>query len=146
VALYVSDLHRSVPFYQTLLGVAPVKYKPGYAKFDIAIPPLNLTLTQKDSIQPHGVLSHLGIQVEHSEEVQAAIARFTAAGLSVVEEFNTDCCYALQDKVGVSDPDDNRWEIFVVKVADTAPDLTVDATLEPEASTPRTCCLPTCCS
>jgi hypothetical protein len=27
---------------------------------------------------------------------------------------NTDCCYALQDKVWASDPDGNSWEVFTV--------------------------------
>lgn len=125
VALRVTDLDRSIAFYQALFGLSPVKHKPDYVKFDVENPGLNLTLNVSDAIDAHGALSHLGVQVNSTEVVQEMISRFKAAGLETLEEHNTDCCYALQDKVWVSDPDGNRWEIFVVKVADTAPEKTV---------------------
>ncbi|MFN6559719.1 MAG: aquaporin [Nostoc sp. ChiSLP01] len=78
-----------------------------------------------DNVQPGGALSHLGVQVESTQEVEAAIQRFTDAGLALFTEDDTDCCYALQDKVWVTDPDGNRWEVFVVKVGDTAPEKNV---------------------
>jgi uncharacterized glyoxalase superfamily protein PhnB len=108
-----------------MFGVEPIKYKLDYAKFDIANPALNLTLNLTDNVQSGGALSHLGIQVESTQEVQAAIERFKDAGLALFTEDNTDCCYALQDKVWVTDPDGNRWEVFVVKVGDTAPEKNV---------------------
>lgn len=137
VALRVTDLERSIAFYQTLFGLAPVKHKPDYAKFDVDNPGLNLTLNVSDAMDAHGALSHLGVQVDSTEGVRDAIARFQAAGLETLEEHNTDCCYALQDKVWVSDPDGNRWEIFVVKVADTAPEKTIVAGA---AQAQATCC------
>ncbi|MEM9903425.1 MAG: ArsI/CadI family heavy metal resistance metalloenzyme [Cyanobacteria bacterium P01_D01_bin.44] len=126
VALRVVDLDQSIAFYRALFEVEPVKYKPGYAKFDVENPGLNLTLNVSDGIAPRGSLSHLGIQVDSIAAVQAAIARLQAAGLHPIEERDTDCCYALQDKVWATDPDGNRWEIFVVKVADTAPELSLN--------------------
>ncbi|MDX6558134.1 MAG: hypothetical protein QOF72_1183, partial [Blastocatellia bacterium] len=30
------------------------------------------------------------------------------------DEMQTTCCYAVQDKTWVSDPDGNEWEAFVV--------------------------------
>ncbi|NEP40814.1 MAG: glyoxalase/bleomycin resistance/dioxygenase family protein [Okeania sp. SIO2H7] len=128
IALIATNLEKSVEFYQALFGVAPVKYKSDYAKFDIANPPLNLTLNLEENVEPGGNLSHLGIQVSTSEEVATAIERFKVAGLSLFEEHQTDCCYALQDRVWVTDPDGNRWEVFVVKVADTAPEKNIVAT------------------
>lgn len=125
VALNVTNIEKSVAFYRAMFGVEPVKYKVDYAKFDIANPGLNLTLNFTNNVQSGGALSHLGIQVESTQEVQAAIQRFTDAGLALFTEDNTDCCYALQDKVWVTDPDGNRWEVFVVKVADTAPEKNV---------------------
>ncbi|MEO1593568.1 MAG: ArsI/CadI family heavy metal resistance metalloenzyme [Cyanobacteria bacterium J06632_22] len=132
VSLAVNDLSQSVAFYQAMFGVQPVKHKADYAKFDIDAPGLNLALNQRQAPVPYSIsgtdrhLSHLGIQVESTAEVQGAIARFKTAGLATFEEADTDCCYALQDKVWVTDPDGNRWEIFVVKVADT--DSAVTAT------------------
>jgi len=49
LALKVSGLEESVKFYRAMFGVAPVKWKPGYAKFDIAEPSLNLTLKPRRS-------------------------------------------------------------------------------------------------
>jgi len=122
VALNVSDIKKSVAFYQAMLGQSPVKYKTDYAKFDLENPALNLTLELNPGHQQGGTLSHLGIQVETSEEVQRAIARFKSLGLDVREQLNNTCCYALQDKVWVRDPDGNEWEIFALLVADTHPD------------------------
>ncbi len=139
IALIATNLEKSVEFYQALFGITPVKYKSDYAKFDIANPPLNLTLNLAENVQPGGNLSHLGIQVEISQEVTAAIERFKIAGLSIFEEHNTDCCYAVQDKVWVTDPDGNRWEVFVVKVADTAPEKNLVVSVESN-SAKSTCC------
>ncbi len=132
VALNVTNIEKSVAFYQAMFGVAPVKYKADYAKFDIANPALNLTLNLAENVQQGGALSHLGVQVESTEDVQAAINRFKEAGLALFEEKDTNCCYALQDKVWVTDPDGNRWEVFVVKVGDTAPEENLTTSVNPE--------------
>lgn len=132
VALRVVDLPQSVAFYQAMFAADPVKYKADYAKFDLENPGLNLTLNLSDAVAAHGALSHLGIQVDSQTALQAAIARFKTAGLPLFEEADTDCCYALQDKVWVTDPDGNRWEIFIVKVADTAP--------HQQIASPTPCC------
>lgn len=137
VALRVTDLPGAIAFYRAMFDAEPVKHKADYAKFDLDNPGLNLTLNVSDQLEQHGSLSHLGIQVDSREAVMAAIARFQKAGLATFEEHNTDCCYALQDKVWVTDPDGNRWEIFVVKVADTAPEQNVTPTTHPVQST---CC------
>lgn len=121
IALNVTNLENSVEFYRAMFGVEPVKYKADYAKFDISHPALNLTLNLASHVQSGGALSHLGIQVDSTPAVQSAIQRFTEAGLASFTEEDTDCCYAVQDKVWVTDPDGNRWEVFVVKVADTTP-------------------------
>ena len=139
VALRVNDLTRSIAFYQAMFDTQPVKHKEDYAKFDLENPGLNLTLNVGSNIDDHGSLSHLGVQVDSSQAVKDAIARFQAAGLATFEEHDTDCCYALQDKVWVTDPDGNRWEIFVVKVADTAPEKNRSGTDAP-MQLPSACC------
>jgi catechol 2,3-dioxygenase-like lactoylglutathione lyase family enzyme len=131
VSLKVSNLEQSVTFYRAMLGTEPVKYKTDYAKFDLDNPSLNLTLEASSSINPGGTLSHLGLQVESSEDVKNAISRFQQAGLATFEEKDTDCCYALQDKVWVTDPDGTSWEVFVVKVADTTPETNRQVTQQP---------------
>jgi catechol 2,3-dioxygenase-like lactoylglutathione lyase family enzyme len=120
VALNTPEFEQSVAFYRAFLGIDPIKLKPGYAKFDVAEPPLNLTLNEGPATTP-SALSHLGIQVSSTEAVRDATKRLRAAGLAVEEQDGTDCCYALQDKVWVRDPNGNRWEVFVVKIGDTQP-------------------------
>ncbi|MEM9089601.1 MAG: ArsI/CadI family heavy metal resistance metalloenzyme [Cyanobacteria bacterium P01_F01_bin.53] len=150
IALKVSELERSVAFYQSLFNTQPVKHKAGYAKFDIENPALNLTLNESDGQLQRGSLSHLGIQVSSTQAVLDTVTRLKAAGLNPTEEFNTDCCYALQDKAWVRDPDDHRWEIFVVHVDDTAPELNIDPVAKvpqlEKAAADRSCCVPTCCT
>jgi catechol 2,3-dioxygenase-like lactoylglutathione lyase family enzyme len=113
VALNVRDVARSIEFYRRLLGLEPVKVRPGYAKFDVAQPPLNLTLNEVP-FNERGALSHLGLQVATTADVLAMRARWRAAGLDTYDEMQTDCCYALQDKTWARDPDGNEWEAFVV--------------------------------
>ena len=137
IALRVTNLDNSISFYRALFGVEPVKHKDNYAKFDLDNPALNLTLNVTTDGFSKGALSHLGIQIDSSAAVQAALNRLQAAGLTTREEYDTDCCYALQDKVWVTDPDSNAWEIFVVKVAETG---SATAACESNTSVKRTCC------
>ena len=46
--------------------------------------------------------------------MQAARLRLTAAGLATFDEGDTVCCYARQDKLWATDPDGNRWEVYVL--------------------------------
>lgn len=145
VALNVNDVDESVRFYQAMFGAEPVKHKPGYAKFDIAEPALNLTLNKNGTVESPGALNHLGIQVASTDEVLRAKARLEQAGLATFDEMNTDCCFALQDKVWIADPNGYRWEFFVVKVADTKSEITHAGARE-SATTTRSCCAPECCA
>lgn len=113
LALNVRSVERSIEFYRRMLGLEPAKVRPGYAKFDVAQPPLNLTLNEVPFTE-RGALSHLGLQVATTEDVLRMRARWQAAGLDTHDEMQTDCCYALQDKTWVRDPDGNEWEAFVV--------------------------------
>jgi catechol 2,3-dioxygenase-like lactoylglutathione lyase family enzyme len=138
VGLNVNDVNRSVEFYRAMFGVEPVKWKPGYAKFDVQEPPLNLALNEGE-VKNRGALNHLGVEVSSTRDVLAARERLQKAGLATVDEMNVDCCFAVQDKVWITDPDGNRWEIFTVKVADTKPELRATAA-GPDAPRPASCC------
>lgn len=120
VSLNVTNVAHSVDFYRKFFGVEPVKLKADYAKFDLMDPPLNLTMNQRQPAQDgeHGRLSHLGIQVDGHEGVMAARERLEAAGMIALDEEDTVCCYARQDKVWATDPDGNQWEVFYVMEAD----------------------------
>jgi catechol 2,3-dioxygenase-like lactoylglutathione lyase family enzyme len=113
VSLNISNIDASVAFYEKLFQVPATKRRPGYAKFDLAEPNLNLSMQEAPRTGVNA--SHFGVQVASSEDVAAAWTRFKVAGLKTLTEENTECCYALQDKVWVEDPDGNSWEVFVVK-------------------------------
>jgi catechol 2,3-dioxygenase-like lactoylglutathione lyase family enzyme len=113
ISLNISNIDASVAFYESVFGTPATKRRPGYAKFDLASPSLNLTMQEAPRTGVNA--SHFGVQVASSEDVAAAWTRFKEAGLKTLTEDNTECCYALQDKVWVEDPDGNFWEVFVVK-------------------------------
>jgi hypothetical protein len=54
------------------------------------------------------------LQVAETRDVLAIRNRWRAAGLNPRDEMQTRCCYALQDKAWVTDPDGNEWEVFTV--------------------------------
>jgi catechol 2,3-dioxygenase-like lactoylglutathione lyase family enzyme len=113
VSLNVSNIDASVSLYEKVFQMPATKRRPGYAKFDLLAPNLNLTMQEAPRTGINA--SHFGVQVASSEDVAAARTRFKEAGLKTLSEDNTECCYALQDKVWVEDPDGNSWEVFVVK-------------------------------
>ena len=137
VALNVKDVGRSVEFYRRMLGLEPSKVRRGYAKFDVETPPLNLTLNE-NQFGERGALSHMGLQVASTEDVLALRERWRAAGLKTFDEMQTSCCYAVQDKTWVADPDGNEWEAFVVledNLPESAPCECGGKTQEAQAST-----------
>jgi catechol 2,3-dioxygenase-like lactoylglutathione lyase family enzyme len=124
LALRVSDLEGSIAFYSKLFGTEPAKRRPGYANFAIAEPPLKLVLLEGDG-EGDDVptrLDHLGVEVERTADVAAASARLAGTGLATAEEENVSCCYAVQDKVWVTGPGRERWEVYTV-LGDVLPEL-----------------------
>lgn len=113
LALNVKNVELSAEFYKKMFGIEPSKVRRGYAKFDVVNPPLNLTLNEV-AFKERGALSHLGIQLASTDDVIAMREKWAEAGLTTRDEMQTNCCYALQDKTWVHDPDGNEWEAFVV--------------------------------
>lgn len=114
LALRVADLESSIDFYTKLFGTGPAKRRDGYANFAIAEPPLKLVLIEGEP-ESETVLDHLGVEVENRDQVDTAAARLAQAGLGTLEEKDTSCCYAVQDKVWVHGPGKEPWEVYVVK-------------------------------
>ena len=134
LAINVRDTEKSIEFYKRMFGIEPAKVRTGYAKFDVQNPPLNFTLNQV-AFTDSGALSHLGIQVASTDDVLTLRDRWNEAGLAPRDEMDTSCCYAVQDKAWVSDPDGNEWEVFVVK-EDNLPESTGNKDA-------ASCCTPT---
>jgi len=129
ISLNVRDLDRSVDFYRRFLG-EPKKLKADYAKFVAAEPEIHLAL-QPGAVSGSGALSHLGIRVDSTEQVREWRGVLARRGLPTEEEKREACCYALQDKFWVTDPDGNRWEVY-----------TVLEDLDRKADAATTCCQP----
>lgn len=116
LALNVDDLDEAITFYSKLFNAEPAKVKEGYANFAIAEPPLKLVLLQNPG--KGGTINHLGVEVESSDKVHAEIARLSGEGLFTDEEIGTTCCFAKQDKVWVTGPVGEKWEVYTV-IADS---------------------------
>jgi catechol 2,3-dioxygenase-like lactoylglutathione lyase family enzyme len=131
LALNVTDVDAAVAFYSKLFQTAPAKRRPGYANFAIAEPPLKLVLIQSSEAAA-GTLNHLGVEVGSVEEVAASERRLADDGLATAAESGA-CCYALQEKVWVNDPDGAPWEIYTVLAdADTPPSSLADGAVAPD--------------
>jgi catechol 2,3-dioxygenase-like lactoylglutathione lyase family enzyme len=156
LALNVDDLEEAVTFYSRLFNTAPAKLKDGYANFAVTEPPLKLVLLENPG--QGGTINHLGVEVESSDEVHAEIARLAGEGLFTDEEIGTTCCFATQDKVWVSGPDREKWEVYTV-LADsetfgTSPEMlaadptggcSCDARDDAEASNEEATATQSCC-
>ncbi len=131
MALAVRNLQQSLAFYRVLFAQEPTKIRPGYAKFEVALPPVNLALNEVGGATgPNNPVAHFGIQVKSTEAVRQMTNRLQAAELPTSVEEHVSCCYAVQNKVWVSDPDRNKWEVYVV--LDNSPDSRL--------SVPGACC------
>lgn len=134
LALNVSDLDEAVDFYSRLFSSPPAKVRPGYANFAIADPPLKLVLIEQPDDRGTGVvgaLNHLGVEVDDRVEVAQASGRLSGEGFETLDQQGTTCCYAVQDKVWVEDPDATPWEIYTVLA---------DAPIESGIAGDGTCC------
>ncbi|SFL85925.1 Catechol 2,3-dioxygenase [Gracilibacillus orientalis] len=135
VGLNVTNLENSIEFYTKVFGLDPVKVKEGYAKFLLKQPGLNFTLNQSNKVEGNQV-GHFGFQIESAEEVLSQKERLEKEGFFARDEMDTTCCYAVQDKFWVTDPDGNEWEFFYTKA-----DAEVhSSTASTESTTSGTCC------
>lgn len=110
INIIVKDLQASLRFYRVLFGQEPTKVREGYAKFELEDPPINLAMLE----DPHGgAKPHFGVQVKSTKVIRKAIQRYAEAGFYMYEEGETACCFAVQDKTWVVDPEGRQWEIYV---------------------------------
>ena len=111
VSLYVSDLAKSIEFYNSFFGVTPVKEKPAYAKYILENPSLIISFVEnKERVQQN--FGHLGFQVESVEDLNIKLWEAKKKNIVSKEETGTNCCYAKQDKFWATDPDGVQWEVY----------------------------------
>ena len=110
LALNVTDLAESIDFYEKMFDTPVAKVRDGYANFEVQNPPLKLVLFESPS--SGGTLNHLGVEVEHADQVEAAERRIAGAGLETTGVDDTLCCYAAKTETWVEGPD-SKWEWYV---------------------------------
>jgi Glyoxalase/Bleomycin resistance protein/Dioxygenase superfamily len=142
LALNVDNLAEAVAFYSKLFNTQPAKLKKGYANFAVADPPLKLVLLENPG--NGATLNHLGVEVESSNLVHDEIARLAGEGMFTQEQIGTTCCFATQDKVWVTGPGGEKWEVYTV-LADsetfgTSPELPAADPSGGKPATSSSCC------
>ena len=114
VSLKTRDLDRARSFYEGLFGEPPSKLRSDYFNYRLDTPPLHLALSQARQAEDvvSGV-SHFGIELNDHEQLEDWTKRLDVAGVDYRAQANASCCYAVGDKIWVSDPEGNEWEIWV---------------------------------
>ena len=140
VHIAVSDLQQSITFYSALFAAQPTVLKLDYAKWMLDDPRVNFAISARGR---QAGLDHLGIQVEDKDELAEVYARLRRAGGTVIEQGQTNCCYAKSEKSWIDDPAGVSWETFLTTGESTDYG---DGSGEPEARVAHTkttsCCAP----
>ncbi|WP_137892177.1 ArsI/CadI family heavy metal resistance metalloenzyme [Ramlibacter sp. 2FC] len=109
VHLHVADLDANIRFYSALFHQPPARTEADYAKWMLDDPPVNFAISTRGAAPG---LDHLGIQVDSPEDLAALKAQARQADLALLDEGETDCCYARSDKHWLTDPQGLAWEQF----------------------------------
>jgi predicted enzyme related to lactoylglutathione lyase len=110
VHVAVDDLRSSIGFYSALFAAEPSVVKPDYAKWMLDDPRVNFAISARGR---NAGLDHLGIQVENKDELNEVSARLHKASGEVIEQGQTNCCYAKSEKSWIEDPAGISWEAFL---------------------------------
>jgi predicted enzyme related to lactoylglutathione lyase len=110
VHVAVDDLAAAMKFYAALFAAEPSVVKRDYAKWMLDDPRVNFAISARGRARG---LDHLGIQVETKDELNEVNARLQQAGGQVVEQGQTNCCYARSEKSWIDDPAGIAWETFL---------------------------------
>jgi len=114
VSIDVENLNESTKFYSKLFSVDPQKKTENYAEYDLQNPPLNFSMQTSLNRSQLSLVNHFGIEVASLQELQQWKERLENLDLKLQVEKQSECCFARQDKIWVSDPDYNSWEIYFV--------------------------------
>jgi predicted enzyme related to lactoylglutathione lyase len=135
VSLYVSNIEKTVSFYEAFFSQKAEKVKPGYAKFILDAPALIISFVENKERIPTSY-GHLGFQLETEEDLTNYKNTVTAKNIEIVEEIGTSCCYAVQDKFWAKDPDGYNWEVYYFHEDAEFNDI------QYTASSNEVCCMP----
>jgi len=110
VHVAVDDLQHSIGFYSALFAAQPSVIKSDYAKWMLDDPRVNFAISARGRTAG---LDHLGIQAEDKNELNEVYARLQKADGNVIEQGQTNCCYAKSEKSWIEDPSGISWETFL---------------------------------
>ncbi len=113
IALHVADLPRALRFYRLLLNSEPVQTSATSARIETDKPPLVLTLTQGPPRKPGSTVNHLGFRLPDQVSLVDLQRRLEEGGIATQRQEGVECCYALQTKFWVTDPDKHLWELYI---------------------------------
>jgi catechol 2,3-dioxygenase-like lactoylglutathione lyase family enzyme len=109
VHLRVEDLDASIAFYSRLFAAEPTRREADYAKWMVDDPRLNFAISTRGGAKG---IDHLGLQAEGAEELAELRDRAQSAGMALLDEGETTCCYARSAKHWLTDPQGIAWEQF----------------------------------
>jgi uncharacterized glyoxalase superfamily protein PhnB len=110
VHVSVDNLPNAIGFYSALFAAQPSIVRPDYAKWMLDDPRVNFAISSRGRAPG---LDHLGIQAEDQTELHEVYARLDQAGAPVIEQGETQCCYARSEKSWIDDPAGISWETFL---------------------------------
>jgi len=140
VSYSVSNIEKAEAFYSSLFEAKPEKIKHDYLKYNLNNPALSISfIKNKATVNPNG--NHFGIQLEHTKDVLRQLKRLKKEGFPIDEEMGVGCCYSVQDKFWVTDPDGYRWEVYFKH-----DDKKYDQIVNDQEKVEESCCGPACCS
>ena len=136
VHLHVDDIDRSVAFYSKLFAAEPARLEADYAKWMLDDPRVNFAISTRGAAPG---IDHLGLQTDDAGELAELKARAEAAGMALLDEGDTTCCYARSEKHWLTDPQGIAWEHF--HTLDGIPVFSEGPALAP-SETKSACCAP----
>lgn len=130
VHVHVNDLAKNIAFYSAMFNQPPARTEADYAKWMLQDPPVNFAISTRGTAAG---LDHFGIQVDSKEQLNEIRGHAAQAGVAILDEGETTCCYARSDKYWVTDPQGIAWEQF--QTLDTIPVFSM-----PKEKTAGMCC------
>src|SRR5262249_4006784 len=84
------------------------------ARFQSMHAGLELTLSQSSQARPEKTLNHLGFRMPDQPTLVTLQRQLEEAGIATQRQEGVECCYALQTKFWVTDPDLHLWELYIL--------------------------------
>ena len=110
IGLNVSDVNKSIGFYNQLFGTPPTKQKKIMLNYELKDLNLVISFIQSPNVSPG--FGHMGFRTESESNYRQLLEVFKTKGIIDAIEEETACCYARQDKFWLKDPDGHAWEVY----------------------------------